>query len=177
MRLETERLILRRFDQPGDRDAFAAICADPQVMEWLGGTLTRAEADARVDRVEASWEVNGHGRYLVERKADAAFLGWCGIMPAFATLPIAGVPEMGWRLVREAWGQGYATEAAAAAIADGFERLGFREIWAFTSPGNLRSQAVMRRLGMARRPDLDFEYPDQPIDGPLRASVVYLASA
>lgn len=177
MRLETGRLILRRFDQPGDRDAFAAICADPEVMEWLGGTLTRAEADARIDRVEASWEANGHGRYLVERKSDGAFLGWSGIMRAFETLPIAGVPEMGWRLVRDAWGQGYATEAAAAAIADGFQRLGFAEIWAFTNPGNLRSQAVMRRLGMTRRPDLDFEHPDQPADDPLRASVVYLASA
>ncbi|WP_332764777.1 GNAT family N-acetyltransferase [Phenylobacterium sp.] len=175
MRLETDRLVLRRFDQPGDRDAFAAICADAEVMEWLGGTLTRAEADARVDRVEASWEANGHGRFLVERKADGAFLGWSGIMPAFHTLPIAGVPEMGWRLVRHAWGQGYATEAAAAAIADGFGRLGFPEIWAFTNPGNLRSQAVMRRLGMTRRSDLDFDYPDQPRDGPLRHSMVYVA--
>lgn len=176
MRLETERLILRRFDQPGDRDAFAAICADPVVMDWLGGTLTRAEADARVDRVEASWEANGHGRFLVERKSDGAFLGWNGIMRAFETLPIAGIPEMGWRLVREAWGQGYATEAAAAVFADGFGRLGFPEIWAFTAPDNLRSQAVMTRLGMVRRPELDFEYPDQPEDGPLRRSVVFIAT-
>lgn len=175
MRLETERLVLRRFDQPGDRDAFAAICADAEVMEWLGGPLDRAQADARIDRVEASWDANGHGRYLVERRSDGAFLGWSGIMPAFETLPIAGVPEMGWRLVRDAWGQGYATEAAAAAIADGFRRLGFPEIWAFTSPGNLRSQAVMRRLGMARRSDRDFDNPDQPADGPLRRSIVYVA--
>lgn len=176
MRLETDRLVLRRW-RDSDRDDFAAICADSEVMEWLGGTLDRTQADARIDRVEANWAAHGYGRYLVERKSDGAFLGWSGIMPAFHTLPLAGVPEMGWRLIRNAWSQGYATEAAAAAIADGFERLGFAEIWAFTNPGNMRSQAVMRRLGMTRRPDKDFEYPDQPVGGPLRTAIVHLASA
>lgn len=174
MRLETERLILRRWTD-ADRPAFAAICADPEVMYWLGGVLRREEADARIDRVEASWSANGHGRYLVERKADGLFLGWCGIMKAFETLPIAGQPEMGWRLVREAQGQGYATEAARAAIADGFARFSFPEIVAFTSPGNVESQAVMQRLGMVRRSERDFEYPDQPADGHLRQSVMYVA--
>lgn len=171
--IETERLILRRFQRPEDRDAFALLATDHEVMQWLGGVLTRPEADARIDRVEASWEVNGYGRYLVERRSDGAFLGWCGVMPAFETLPIAGAPEMGWRLVRDAWGEGYATEAAAAAIADGFQRMGFAQILAFTNPTNLRSQAVMRRLGMSRREELDFDHPSEPEDSPTRRSVVF----
>lgn len=173
MRLETERLVLRRFSSPEDRDAFALLATDPEVMQRLGGVLSRDEAEARIDRVENSWIANGYGRYLVERRSDGAFLGWCGIMPAFDTLPIAGAPEMGWRLTRATWGQGYATEAAAAAIADGFQRLRFPEILAFTSPTNLRSQAVMRRLGMTRRAELDFDYPGEPVDPAVKGSVVF----
>jgi RimJ/RimL family protein N-acetyltransferase len=174
MRLETERLILRRW-RPEDLDPFAAICADPEVMEWLGGVLTREEAAARIARVEATFEARGHGRYLVERKADGAFLGWCGIMPAHETQPIAGQPEIGWRLVLNAWGQGYATEAARAASDDGFRRLGFPEVLAFTSAHNERSQAVMRRLGLKREPHRDFNYAGLPEGDPHRRSLVFVA--
>jgi RimJ/RimL family protein N-acetyltransferase len=174
MRLETERLILRRW-RDDDRTAFAALCADSAVMDWLGGVLTADEADARIDRVEACFAAKGHGRFLVERKSDGAFLGWCGIMPAHESLPIAGAPEIGWRLVRSAWGAGYATEAARAAIADGLVRLGFPNVWAFTSPSNVRSQAVMNRLGLKRRNDLDFDNPRQPVGGVFRKSLVWLA--
>jgi RimJ/RimL family protein N-acetyltransferase len=174
VRLETERLVLRRFTRPEDRDAFSALCRDPQVMEWLGGVLDREAADSRVDRVEASFEARGHGRFLVERKADGLFLGWCGIMLAHEDHPMAGQPEIGWRLAREAWGQGYATEIARAVFEDGFRRLGFKEILAFTSAHNGRSQAVMTRLGLAREPQRDFEYPGLPEGDPHRQSVVFV---
>jgi RimJ/RimL family protein N-acetyltransferase len=175
MRLETERLVLRRFSTAADRDAFAAICRDPVVMEWLGGVLDREQADARVDRVEASFEARGHGRFLVERKLDGMFLGWCGIMLAHDDLPVAGQPEIGWRLVREAWGQGYATEMARAVFDDGFRRLGFKEVLAFTSAHNVRSQAVMTRLGLVREPHRDFQHPGLPLGDPHRQSVVFVA--
>jgi RimJ/RimL family protein N-acetyltransferase len=171
--IETERLVLRRWTG-ADRAGFARMCADPEVMQWLGGVLSPVEAEARMDRVEAAWERVGHGRFAVVSRQDEGFLGWSGIMPA-SPAPIAGTPEIGWRLVREAWGQGYATEAARAALADGIGRAGLPEIWAYTNPGNVRSEAVMQRLGMTRRPDLDFEYPDEPQDSPSRPCIVYVA--
>ena len=171
--IETERLILRRWND-SDRPAFAAICADPEVMQWLGGVLTRQQADERIDRVEATFERVGYGRFLIERKADRAFLGWCGVMPCHESVtPIAGQPEMGWRLIRAAWGSGYATEAARAALVDAFGRLGMAEVLAYTSAANLRSQAVMQRLGMNREPQRDFDHPNIT-DGD-RRSVVYVA--
>jgi len=174
MRLETDRLVLRRW-RVADRDAFAALCADPEVMLWLGGVLTRADADARIDRVEASFEVNGHGRYLLERKADGAFLGWCGIMLAHESWPMAGHPEIGWRLARHAWGAGYATEAARAALDDGFQRLGFQQVLALTSANNQASQAVMGRLGMVREPHRDFRHAGLAADDPFGEAIAYMA--
>ena len=171
--IETERLILRR-RRDSDRPAFAAICADPEVMQWLGGVLNREQADERIDRVEATFERLGYGRFLIERKSDAMFLGWCGVMPCHESVtPIAGQPEMGWRLIRAAWGEGFASEAARAALDDAFERLGMPEVLAYTSPTNLRSQAVMKRLGMTREPLRDFEHPN--ITEGDRRSVVYVA--
>lgn len=171
--IETERLILRRW-RDSDRPAFAAICADQEVMQWLGGVLTREQADERIDRVEATFERVGFGRFLIERKSDATFLGWCGVMPCHESVtPIAGQPEMGWRLIRAAWGEGFATEAARAALDDAFQRLGMSEVLAYTGPANLRSQAVMKRLGMTREPQRDFEHPN--ITEGDRRSVVYVA--
>lgn len=172
MQLLTERLILRRWTS-ADRVGFAAMSADPEVMAWLGGVVDAAGAAERIDRVERLWETVGHSRYAVVERRGEAFLGWCGINPAFETLPVAGRPEIGWRLVRSAWGRGYATEAARAALTDGFQRCGFPEVLAYTNKGNLRSQAVMRRLDMRRREDLDFDYPGEAEDSPMRPAVVY----
>ena len=171
--IETPRLILRRW-KDSDRPAFAAICADPEVMQWLGGVMTREQADARIDRVEATFDALGHGRFLIERKSDGAFLGWCGVMPCHESVtPLAGQPEIGWRLVRDAWGGGLATEAARAALDDAFGRLGMNQVLAYTGPANLRSQAVMQRLGMTREPQRDFLHPN--ITEGDRRSVVYVA--
>jgi len=102
-------------------------------------------------------------------------LGWCGVMPAHESQPIAGTPEIGWRLIPATWRQGYATEAAAAALADAFARVGLSEVWAYTSPHNVKSQAVMIRLRLARRPDLDFENPNLPPGDPFRPARVWVA--
>lgn len=172
--IETPRLVLRRW-KDSDRPAFAAICADPEVMQWLGGVLSPEQAGQRLDRVEATFEAVGYGRFLVERKSDRAFLGWCGVMPCHESVtPIAGQPEIGWRLVTAAWGKGYATEAARAALDDAFDRVGLAEVLAYTSKANLRSQAVMKRLGLSREPQRDFDYPNTP-DGEDPTSVVYVA--
>jgi len=173
--IETERLILRRWRED-DRPAFHAICADPQVMDWLGGVLTPEEADQRLARVEETFDRLGYGRFCVERRVDGRVLGWCGVMPAHESQPIAGTPEIGWRLIPEAWGQGYATEAAAAVLADAFHRLGLPEVWAYTSPHNLKSQAVMTRLGLTRQEGLDFENPNAAADDPFRPASVWVAT-
>lgn len=144
-------------------------------MQWLGGVLSPEQAGQRIDRVEATFEAVGYGRFLIERKSDGAFLGWCGVMPCHESVtPITGQPEIGWRLIRAAWGEGYVTEAARAALDDAFGRVGLREVLAYTSKANLRSQAVMKRLGLSREPQRDFDFPNTPA-GEDPTSVVYVA--
>ncbi|MGH7024061.1 MAG: GNAT family N-acetyltransferase [Caulobacteraceae bacterium] len=174
--IETQRLILRPWRE-GDLAPYAAMMADPDVANWLGGTMTLAEAEASLARRAATFEHLGFAMWVVERKADGVFLGSVGLDPAGDDIPFAPVVEVGWRLVRNAWGLGYATEAARAAIDDGFMRCGLAEIVAITARTNPRSQAVMERLGMARRPDLDFDHPNLAPDDPLRPHVVYVARA
>jgi RimJ/RimL family protein N-acetyltransferase len=166
--LATERLLLRAF-RDADREPFAALNADPMVMEHFPSVLTRAESDALVDRIAARWSADGHGLWAVERVADEAFLGFTGIA-RLAWLP---QPEIGWRLARFAWGQGYATEAARAAARYGFDRLRLTEIVSVTTIGNERSQAVMRRIGMTHDPADDFLHPNLPADHPMRPHVLY----
>ncbi len=156
MIIETERLLLRPF-RDEDRAPMAAMQADPEVMWDWERTFDRAASDAAIDRYHASFLRNGYGRFPVLDKRDGTFLGFCGIMPVFDGHPMAPGVEIGWRFVRLAWGYGYATEAARAALADGFGRCGMKEIWSYTRPDNARSEAVMRRLGLTRRPDRDGE--------------------
>lgn len=181
IRLETERLAIRPW-QDADRAPFAALCADPQVMRHFPGVLDRAQSDALIDRAveRASVPVSdrarggGLGVQPVVRRADDAFLGFVGL--SRPTWPVPGAPdcvEIGWRLARFAWGQGYATEAAAAWCRFGFETLGLREIVSFTATGNARSRRVMERLGMRRDPRDDFNHPLPPPGDPLRAHVLY----
>ena len=172
MIVETPRLILRRW-KAEDRPAYAALTSDPEVMRWLGGVMPREESDAHIDRMEARWERLGYDRCVIERKADGLFLGFAGLAPAFDGLPIAPSQEMGWRLVREAWGQGYASEAAQAAVWDSFQRMRFQEIVAYTAQGNLRSQGVMGRAGFTRDPARDFDHPGVDTSDPLNRVIVY----
>lgn len=148
--IETARLILRPF-RDADRDAFAAINGDPRVSDWLGGPIDRAASDAVVDRVNAHIAAYGYGFWAAERKADARLIGLIGLKPMEDDLPPAPAVEIGWRLAPDAWGQGFATEGGAAALDWGFARRVASEIIAITAAGNLRSQAVMRRIGMTEQ--------------------------
>jgi RimJ/RimL family protein N-acetyltransferase len=157
--LETERLRLRPW-RPTDADAFAAMNADPEVMADLGGPYGREASDAKLARYAEAFERLGYTRWLAETRDGAEFVGYIGLLPVGEDHPLAPSSEIGWRLVRSAWCRGYATEAARAALADAFGRLGLVEVAAFTSAENHRSQAVMARLGMTREPHRDFEHGD-----------------
>jgi RimJ/RimL family protein N-acetyltransferase len=171
--LETDRLILRRWTRR-DCAPFARLNGDPEVMAHFPAPLTRAESDATVARLVDRWAEDGIGFGVAERKADGAFLGMVGLARVrFAAPTLAGAVEVGWRLSREHWGQGYATEAARRWLDYGFEEMGVDEIVAFAVPDNLRSQAVMRRLGMNPDPARDFEHPSLPAGHPLRPHSVY----
>lgn len=174
--IETERLVLRRW-RAEDVAPLAAIHADPAVMRWLGGRLLdRAETEAYLATVERHFEAHGFGFWAVERRADGALLGFSGLRVFdFDGHPMGSCVEIGWRQGLAHWGQGYATEAARAALEDGFVRAGLDEILAWTARTNLRSQAVMARIGMTRRPERDFDHPLVAEGDPLRPHVVFAA--
>ena len=175
--IETPRLILRRW-RDSDREPFAALHADHRVMDWLGREpYSRQQSDLRIDRFEAQFETLGYGFLALQRKVDAKFVGFVGLAPVDEGPPAPQGVEFVWRLSFDAWGQGYASEAAEAVMADGFGRVKLQDILAYTAATNLRSQSVMRRIGMSRRPDLDFDHPALAEDHPLRPHVVYSASA
>jgi ribosomal-protein-alanine N-acetyltransferase len=171
-RLETERLILREW-RADDREPFAAMNADPRVVEHLSRALDRAESDAFVERIEAHWAADGHGLWAVERRTDGRFIGFIGLTPPDFEAAFTPCVEIGWRLAPEAWGAGYATEGARAALAFGFERLGLDEIVSFTVPDNVKSRAVMERIGLTRDPADDFLHPSFPDGHRLRQHVLY----
>ncbi len=170
--LSTERLLLRRW-RAEDREPFAELNADPEVMRYFRGTLDRAASDAFVDRIEASFEERGYGLWAAEVVDSGTFIGFIGLALQTFEAPFTPALEIGWRLARPAWGYGYATEGARAALEFGFGPAGFDEIVSMTTATNQRSRAVMERLGMTRRPEDDFEYPLLPEGHPMRPSVLY----
>ena len=168
--LDTPRLRLRQW-QPQDHEPFAALNADPAVMEFLGEPLSRAASDALAERCAQGIAERGWGAWAVERRDDGMFLGFVGLSPVGADLPFAPAVEVACRLQRSAWGQGYATEAALGALAFGFTQLGLMDIVSFTAVVNQRSAAVMRRLGMNF--EGTFEHPRLPEGHALRTHVLY----
>ena len=171
--LRTERLLLRRWREE-DRAPFAELNGDPLVMEHFPATLSRAESDELIERMERSFREHGYGAWAVELPGSVALAGFVGLWPQnSAELPFAPAIEIGWRLSRECWGQGIATEAARAALAFGFGELGLEQIVAFTTVANDRSRAVMERLGMRRDPAEDFLHPALAADDPLAPHVLY----
>jgi RimJ/RimL family protein N-acetyltransferase len=172
--IQTDRLILRPAVN-ADRAAVAAINADPEVGAWLGGVRDRAESDAFLDRVQAHDAEHGFGFWVVERKADVRVIGMTGVWWVPPEMDMPDTVEIGWRFAPDAWGRGYATEAASAALAYGFETLELDEIIAFTARTNLASQAVMTRVGMIHDPARDFEHPQVADGDPLKPHVVFVA--
>jgi RimJ/RimL family protein N-acetyltransferase len=171
-RLLTDRLLLREW-QPADREPFAAMNADARVAEFLAGKLDRAGSDALLERIEAHWASDGFGLWAVERRADGSLLGFTGLAAPPFEAHFTPAVEIGWRFAAWAWGHGYATEAARAALRFGFVDLDLHEVVSFTVPANLRSRAVMERIGMTRDPADDFDHPRLPPGHPLRRHVLY----
>ena len=175
-RLETQRLILRTWS-PSDLDRFAAVTNTPAVMRWLGGVMDQAALEATRDRVLTCHERHGHCFWLVERKPDGGHLagevlGFCGLKRGDAADgTFRGEFEIGWRLRENAWGQGYAREAATASLDAAFDRFGAGEVFAITVIENTASWGLMERLGMRRRVDLD--YDDTRYEPPLRHTLTW----
>jgi ribosomal-protein-alanine N-acetyltransferase len=163
--IQTERLVLRRWS-PSDREPFAALNADPVVMEHFPAMLSREESDAFVDRIEAHFDRHGYGLWALE--AGGAFLGYTGLAWAEG-LPFSPCLEVGWRLATPAWGHGYATEAARAALEVGLEQVD--SVVSFTAVVNERSWRVMERLGMRR--ESEFDHPRVPDGSPLKRHYLY----
>jgi RimJ/RimL family protein N-acetyltransferase len=154
---ETGRLRLRTWD-PADLDEFIRHTNTPAVMRWLGGVWPREDHIKAFERIEGYQRDFGHTLWIVERKSDAALLGFCGLkrVNSPGAGDLTGDFEVGWRLREDAWGQGFAKEAAIASLDLAFDRFGAPHVVALTVPGNVDSQGLMKRLGMTRREDLDF---------------------
>ena len=157
--ITTDRLILRPWLER-DLDAYAAICADPVVMEYFPKPLTRDETEAMLMRFNRAFDESGITFWaMIHRETDTC-IGHTGLLPHDITEADGPGVEVGWRMGHAHWGQGYATEAARASLSFGFNEKGYDEIVAFVVPDNIRSQAVMLRLGMTRNPDDDFGHPN-----------------
>lgn len=172
----TARLILRPW-RAADREPFAALNADREVMRYFPSVLTRTESDGLADHVQASFEANGYGPWAIEVPGLADFVGVVGLEPVTFNAPFAPAVEVLWRLSRGAWGHGYATEAARECCRIAFEVLRLPEIVSFTVPNNTRSRAVMKRIGMTHEPAADFLHPKLPEGHPLRPHVLYRLTA
>ena len=173
--ITTERLLLRAW-RPEDRTPFAALNADPEVMRHFPALLSRRESDAVADRIEEHFAREGWGLWAMEERSTGEFLGFTGLArPAFDA-PFMPAVEIGWRLARAAWGQGYATEGARASATCAFDDIGLEEIVSMAVAVNTRSIAVMERLGMHRDPAEDFDHP-LVAEPHLRRHVLYRLSA
>ena len=169
--LRTDRLVLRRWLDT-DRAPFAQLNADAEVMRFFPAPLSSADSDDLAARADAMFDLHGYGLWALERRDTGEFIGFTGLAPMPDGIPGSGGVEVGWRLARAAWGQGFATEAATAALEFGFETLGLAEVNSITAVTNIRSRRVMERLGM--RPADEFEHPRLPVGSPLRPHVRYL---
>ncbi len=170
--LRTERLVLRQWERR-DREPFAELNADPEVMEYFPSVLSRVESDALLDRMAADIDERGWGLWAVEVVGTTTLAGFVGLDPVSLDLPCAPAVEIGWRLARPYWGRGLATEAARAAVDQAFGPLDLDALVSFTSAPNLRSQRVMQKLGMTHDRSDDFDHPALPRGHPLRRHVLY----
>ncbi len=169
--LRTERLLLRPW-RDDDLGAFAAMSADPEVMEFLRPLPDRMASDAWAQRARQHWHSHGFGQWVVEIPVEAGFAGVVGLAVVAYEADFTPAVEIAWRLARPLWGRGYATKAALAALDYRFVTLGLAEIVAVTVPANARSRRVMERPGMTRDRADDFDHPNLP-EGPLKRHVLY----
>ena len=170
----TERLILRRW-QDSDREPFASLNADPDVRRHFVSTLTREESDASIERFDSLFEQHGYGLWAVERRDTSEFIGFTGLAPMPSGIPGEGGVEVGWRLAKQHWGFGFATEAALSSLEFAFTELGLTHVNSITAASNTRSRSVMERIGM--RHHGVFDHPAVPVGNPLREHVRYVVGA
>lgn len=173
--LETERLLLRKW-RKSDIDPFMEHLNTRNVMRWLGGVQDRETFDAAMERLQGYDRDFGHTFWIIERKSDQEILGFCGLKRVNAPQPkLTGAHEIGWRLREDAWGKGYAKEAATACMDAAFTRWNAPYVVALTVSGNEPSRGLMKRLGMRHQPELDFHDPNY---GPeLNPTIVYKITA
>jgi RimJ/RimL family protein N-acetyltransferase len=174
--IETERLLLRYWNEE-DREPFAGINADPVVMEYFPAQLTRQESDALMNRCKGAIEVRGWGLLAAELRSESRFIGLIGLSHPGFHAHFTPCVEIGWRLSRDVWGQGLATEGAQAVLRYAFHRIGLREVVSLTAEINLRSRRVMEKIGMRYNPADDFNHPNMIQGHRLRRHVLYRISA
>ncbi|HVP46803.1 MAG TPA: GNAT family N-acetyltransferase [Bryobacteraceae bacterium] len=170
--VQTNRLILRQW-QESDRAPFASLNADPRVMEFMAGPLSRKESDGLVDWIQSHFREHGFGLCAMELCEDHSFIGFVGLaVPSFQSAFTPCV-EIGWRIAADYWGRGLATEGAQEMVRYAFEEAGLDELVSFTVPANMRSRRVMEKLGMTHNAGDDFDHPRLPEGHPLRRHVLY----
>ena len=170
--INTERLIFREW-KGSDLELFAEINACKQVCEFLPGPLSRKESDLFAEKIICHFEKNGYGLYALELERAGKFIGFTGLnIPELISNFMPAV-EIGWRLAYNYWGKGYATEAAIAVLAYGFDKLALKEIVSFTVPANIRSRRVMERIGLHHNKNDDFNHPNFGDGHRLQKHVLY----
>src|SRR4051794_26778761 len=168
--MRTQRLVMREWRE-SDREPFAELNADPEVMRHFPEPLSREQSDAFADRIQTGFQERGWGLWALE--VDGEFIGYTGLQPVSFEAHFTPAVEVGWRLARGAWGHGYASEAARAAAAFAFAELELDELVSFTVPQNTRSRAVMERIGMTHDPSDDFDHPRIPAGHAMHRHVLY----
>lgn len=170
--LETERLLLRRWKE-SDRQPFAEMNADPRVMEFFPGCLTREESDQLIESIESHFDNRGFGLFATELKADHKLIGFIGLHVASFQAHFTPCVEIGWRIAAPYWGKGLATEGSREVIRYAFEWLKLDSLVSFTVPENVASRRLMEKLGMTHDPAEDFDHPKLPPGHRLRRHVLY----
>ncbi|MBX9770450.1 MAG: GNAT family N-acetyltransferase [Candidatus Obscuribacterales bacterium] len=175
MQLETERLFLRHW-QESDVEPFCAITSDPEVRRYYPNVLSASETKTLVVRIKAHFEKENFGLWSVELKSTGEFIGYTGLQKPTIEAHFMPCVEIGWTIAKKHWGNGYAPEAAAKALEDGFTRIGLDEIVSFTTVSNDKSIRVMEKLGMTRNPKDDYSHPLLPQGHPLKPHVLFRLS-